>query len=118
MDGVATVDRWGGGTGRIRDPHEPWRRAQHRGRPGAVVAAGLFHVLGAHSQAAESAVYRPMDLLAYAILLVGPVALWWRRAAPIGVLAVAAAASITFATFAAPAWMYAVAPVIALFSAV
>jgi signal transduction histidine kinase len=83
-----------------------------------VVVAALFQVLGARSQAAEGGVYRPLDLLAYAILLVGPLALFWRQKAPIAVLAVAAAGSIAFSTFAAPRWTYAVAPIIALFSAV
>jgi len=79
--------------------------------------AGLFHVLGARSAAGDGEVFRPMDLLAYAILLAGPIALFWRRRFPIAVLAVAAAASIGFATFAAPRWLYAVAPMIALFGA-
>jgi signal transduction histidine kinase len=83
-----------------------------------VLAAALFHVLGARSQAADGLVFRPMDLLAYAILLVGPLALAWRRSAPVAVLAVASAASLAFAAFAAPRWTYAVAPVIALFTAV
>ncbi len=106
----------------MRQEHPPWRPARggrHRGWPGgAVIAAVLFHVLGARSQVADGAVFRPMDLLAYAILLAGPVALVWRRSAPIAVLAVASAGSLAFATFAAPRWTYAVAPVIALFGAV
>jgi signal transduction histidine kinase len=104
----------------VREEHLPWRSPRrHRGWPGgAVIAAALFHVLGARSQAAEGAVFRPMDLLAYAILLAGPAALAWRRSAPVAVLAVASAGSLAFATFAAPRWTYAVAPVIALFSAV
>jgi signal transduction histidine kinase len=92
------------------------RRGPHPGWPGgAVVAATLFHVIGTTSQARDGDVYRPMDLLAYALLLVGPLALCWRRRAPIIVLAVASAASIGFATFAAPRWTYAVAPALALF---
>jgi signal transduction histidine kinase len=83
-----------------------------------VLAAVLFHLLGARSAAAEGEVFRPMDLLTVAILLVGPIALFWRRRYPIAVLAVASAASIAFATFAAPRWTFAVAPLIALFSAV
>jgi signal transduction histidine kinase len=77
-----------------------------------------LQVFGARSQAADGALYRPLDLLTYAILLVGPLALFWRRQAPITVLAVAAAGSIAFSTFAAPRWTYAVASAIALFSAV
>ncbi len=104
----------------VREEHLAWRSARrHRNWPGgAVVAAGLFHVLGARSQAAHGGVFRPMDLLAYALLLVGPVALMWRRSAPVTVLAVASAGSLAFGTFAAPRWAYAVAPVIALFTAV
>ena len=94
------------------------RGRQHAWPAGAVLAAVLFHLLGARAQAADGGVLRPMDLLSYAILLAGPLALYWRRAAPIPVLAVAAAASTGFATFAEPRWTYAVAPVIALFSAV
>ena len=100
-----------------RRPGWPQRRGPHPGWPGAVLAAGLFHVLGARSVAADGGVFRPMDLLSYALLLVGPLALFWRRRYPITVAAVAAAASIAFATFAEPHWTYAVAPVIALFTA-
>jgi signal transduction histidine kinase len=81
------------------------------------VVAGLFQVLGARSAAGDGDVFRPMDLLAYALLLVGPIALSWRRRFPIAVLAVTAAASIGFATFAVPHWMFAVAPAAALFAA-
>ena len=52
-----------------------------------------------------------------ALLLIGPLALYWRRKAPIAVLAVASAASIGYAMLVPPRWMYAVAPVIALFNA-
>ena len=99
--------------------HPSWRPSgRHRGWPGgAVVGAALFHLLGTRSQAGDGAV-RSMDVLAYAILLIGPLALWWRRSAPVAVLAVASAGSLAFATFAAPRWTYAVAPVIALFVAV
>jgi signal transduction histidine kinase len=88
----------------------------HPGWPGAVLVAALFHVLGARSLAAEGGVFRPMDLLSYAILLIGPLALFWRGRCPVLVTAVASAASIAFATFAQPRWMYAVAPAIALFT--
>jgi signal transduction histidine kinase len=83
-----------------------------------VVAAGLFHVLGARAAAGHGDVLRPMDLVSYALLLVGPLALFWRRRAPIAVLAVAMAATIGFATVAVPRWTFAVAPAIALFTAV
>jgi signal transduction histidine kinase len=52
------------------------------------------------------------------LLVIGPLALAWRGRAPIAVLAVSGAATIGFAALSAPAWSYAVAPVIALFSAV
>lgn len=97
-----------------------WRPDRHRARGwpgGAVIAAGLFHVLGAHSDDGGSALFRPLGVLAYALLVIGPLALFWRRSAPIPVLAVASAASIGFAAFAAPYWMFAVAPIIALFTA-
>ena len=81
-----------------------------------MLAAALFHLLGARSQADEVG-GRSLTLLTAAILLIGPIALYWRRRAPIVVLAVASAASIAFASFAAPRWMYAVAPIIALFNA-
>jgi signal transduction histidine kinase len=72
-------------------------------------------VFGARTAAGHGQMFRPMDVLAYALLLIGPIALYWRRRFPITVLAVASAASIAVATFATPHWMYAVAPVIALF---
>jgi signal transduction histidine kinase len=106
-------DRWAGPSGR-----KSYQGKHHDWPGGAVIAAGLFHVLGAKSQAGDGGVFRPMDLLAYAILLIGPLALGWRRKAPVVVVAVAAAASIGFATFAEPRWTFAVAPVIALFAAV
>jgi signal transduction histidine kinase len=106
------------GSGRRDYSGRPGRRGPHGGWPGgAVLLATLFHVLGARSAAGDGAIYRPMDLLSYAILLVGPVALFWRRKYPITVLAVAGAASIAFATFAEPHWMFVVAPAIALFTA-
>ncbi len=97
-----------------------WRHGRHgnRGWPGgAVIAAGLFHLLGAHSDDGSLAVFRPLGVLAYAFLVIGPIALFWRRSAPIAVLAVTSAASIGFAAFAAPFWVFAVAPIIALFTA-
>jgi signal transduction histidine kinase len=52
------------------------------------------------------------------LLLAGPLALAWRGRAPIAVLIVSGAATIGFATLVEPAWTYAVAAVIALFTAV
>jgi signal transduction histidine kinase len=114
-------DNWGRWdySRRHADSPGPRRRGPHSGWPGgAVLVAALFQVFGARSAAGDGDVLRPMDLLAYALLLVGPIALFWRRRFPITVLAVASAASIGFATFAAPRWVFAVAPVIALFTAV
>jgi signal transduction histidine kinase len=81
-----------------------------------VLVAALFQVLGARSAAGDGDVLRPLDLISYAILLAGPIALFWRHRFPVVVLAVASAASIAFATFAVPHWMFVVAPVIALFT--
>ena len=99
-------------------PRPGWHsRGPYYGWPGgAVLAAILFHLLGSRSEAAEGLVFRPFDLITVVILLIGPVALFWRRRYPIAVLAVAGAASIAFGTFAAPRWTFAVAPVIALFT--
>ena len=97
-----------------------WRsdRRRARGWPGgAVIAAGLFHVLGAQSDDGALALFRPLGVLGWALLVIGPIALFWRRSAPIAVLVVASAASIGFAAFAAPYWMWTVAPIIALFTA-
>jgi signal transduction histidine kinase len=80
------------------------------------VAALCFHVFGNWSYAAHLA--HPRDFIACTLLLVGPLSLAWRGRAPVVVLAVAGAASIGYAALAPPAWTYAVAPVIALFSAV
>jgi len=85
-------------------------------RPHAVIAALIFHVFGNWTYAAHLA--HPRDVIACALLLVGPIALAWRVRAPIVVLAVTGAATIGFATFSTPTWTYAVAPVIALFTAV
>ncbi|MEU4691407.1 histidine kinase [Actinoplanes sp. NPDC023714] len=72
----------------------------------------LFQVLGVR----DVVVHHDLDALVYALLLIGPLALFWRRRAPVVVFGVAAAASIAFATIASPHWTYAVAPVIALFA--
>ncbi|WP_229073647.1 sensor histidine kinase [Actinoplanes sp. DH11] len=71
----------------------------------------MFHVLGVR----DVEVHLDAWVLFYGLLLVGPVALFWRRRAPVAVFVVAAAASIAFATIGSPHWSYAVAPVLALF---
>ena len=91
-------------------------RSGHPAWPGAVVAALCFHVFGNKSEIAL--LTHPRDLVAWALLLLGPLALVGRGRAPVAVLAVAAAASIGFATLTVPTWTYAVAPVVALFTAV
>ncbi|MEU4563338.1 sensor histidine kinase [Actinoplanes sp. NPDC023936] len=90
----------------------PWARQRHVGwPPGAVVGALLFHVLGVRNVE----VHTDLLVLVYALLLIGPLALFWRRRAPLVVFAVAASASIALATIASPHWTYLVAPLIALF---
>jgi signal transduction histidine kinase len=81
-----------------------------------VIAALCFHVFGNWTYATR--LERPVDVIACALLLVGPLALSWRGRAPIAVLVVSGAATIGFASLGTPAWTYAVAPVLALFNAV
>jgi signal transduction histidine kinase len=66
--------------------------------------------------ARDTEIYRPLTLAVYLLLLVGPIALLWRRRHPVTVFALAAAASIGFGTFAEPRWTYGVAPLIAVFA--
>ncbi|MEU7907733.1 sensor histidine kinase [Actinoplanes sp. NPDC049118] len=115
----APADEHGGPPGRFRPGGRPegWgRRPRQAPWLGAVIAALCFHVFGNWTQA--TALSRPADVVACALLLIGPLALAWRGRAPIVVLAVCGAATIGFAALSTPAWSYAVAPVIALFSAV
>ena len=79
-----------------------------------LIALG-FHAFG--NWTAAGAVAEPATLLAYALLLIGPLALAARHRAPIVTLAVAGAASIGFGMLTEPRWTYAVAPVVALFTA-
>jgi signal transduction histidine kinase len=78
----------------------------------------LFHLISGNAAARDGAVFRPMDLLTYTLLLIGPAALLLQRRLPIAVLAVASAGTIGFLTFAVPRWTFAVAPFCALFLAV
>ncbi|GGK72076.1 sensor histidine kinase [Mangrovihabitans endophyticus] len=97
----------------------PRRRGRHSDWPvGAVVVAALCHVFGARAEAADGVLLRPLDALTYAVLLLGPAALFWRRRAPIGALVVALAGGLGLAAVAPPVWNFAVAPAIAVFSAV
>ncbi|MEV6842474.1 histidine kinase [Actinoplanes sp. NPDC051411] len=99
-------------------PREGFQRrgGPHAFPPAAAVLAGVIQVWSARDAARHGLVFRPMDQLSYALLLAGPFVLIWRRKAPEVVFTLAAAASIGFASFAAPRWMYAVAPAMALFS--
>ncbi len=99
-------------TGRFAEPGFQRRRHYHPPGIGAVIGAACFHVFGAN----ETEVFQPLTLPVYLLLLVGPLALLWRRRFPVAVFAVAAAASIGFATFAEPRWTYAVAPAVAMFA--
>ena len=111
--------------GRGHEPGSPARRYPHalrQGRrrhadwpPGGAIAASIFHLAGAAGFAEDGGVHLATGPLYYTLLLIGPLALMWRRRFPLTVFAVAAAASIAFATYAQPYWMYAVAPAIALF---
>ncbi|GAA0586068.1 sensor histidine kinase [Paractinoplanes ferrugineus] len=97
----------------------PWREDRRSGRfqrrglahPGVAVVAGFIQVMGG-----DDVAWRPMTPALYAMLLAGPVALVFRKRAPVTVLVIAAAASIAFGTNAAPRWTFAVAPAIALFN--
>nr|GID83041.1 two-component sensor histidine kinase [Actinoplanes derwentensis] len=97
----------------------PWQRrgrARHTGwPPGAAIVAGLFHLAAMRELAERGAAHLPLNPPVYALLLIGPIALLWRRRFPVVVFAVAAVASLVVATGSAPHWMYAVAPGIALF---
>ena len=100
----------------------PWRHDRRTGRfhprvgVGAAAVAGFFQILGANSAAADGGVYRAMTPLVYALLLIGPCALLWRWRFPVTAFVISGAASLGFATFAAPRWTIAVAPGIALFN--
>ncbi len=85
---------------------------------GATVGAALFHVLGARAAVRDGAPPVDPGLLGYPLLLVGPVALLWRRRAPVTVLVVAVAATCAYALTTVPRWTFAVAAVLALFHAV
>ncbi|GIE99625.1 sensor histidine kinase [Paractinoplanes rishiriensis] len=103
-------------TGRFTMPPDPGAFRQHKRGLLPTVASGIFHVAGATGLARDGGVSRPMSVGLYALLLIGPFALMWRRRFPVAVFAVATAASIGFATVAQPRWVYAVAPGMALFN--
>ncbi|MCO8275017.1 histidine kinase [Actinoplanes sp. TRM 88003] len=100
-------------TGRFHGPPVP---GQFRGPgAGAAIGAGLFQALGAKQQAGDGHVLVAMRPALYLLLLVGPVALLFRRRYPVVAFVIAAAASLGFATVAQPHWFWTVAPIIALF---
>jgi signal transduction histidine kinase len=91
------------------------------GRPTDLAVAGLVLVaqvgltpLAAHNQPER----QPLDLVAFALLAVGPLALVWRRRSPVGVLAVVMAACVIYFSLGypyGPAWL---ALIVALWTAV
>jgi signal transduction histidine kinase len=114
--GPAAGGRWPAGP----RPGPPWQRAR-RGRhvdwpPGAAIVASIFHIAGTRDLSAEGGLHVALTPAVYALLLIGPAALLWRRRAPVLSLAVAAVASLAVAAHADPHWMYAVAPALALFA--
>ena len=102
----------------------PWREDRRTGAFrrrrsvgfGAAVFAGFIQVGGATNAANDGLVYRPLSPALIGLLLIGPLALFWRKKFPVAVFAITVAASLGFATVAAPRWTWAVAPAIALFS--
>ncbi|MDI6102486.1 sensor histidine kinase [Actinoplanes sp. NEAU-A12] len=98
----------------------PWqrtRRGPHSGwPPGAAIVASIFHIAGVRELAERGGLHMALTPPVYALLLIGPLALLWRRRAPLVGFVVAAAASLVVATRADPHWMYAVAPGMALFA--
>ncbi|BCJ45638.1 two-component sensor histidine kinase [Actinoplanes ianthinogenes] len=98
----------------------PWRRRireAHNGMPqSAAVITAVIHFIGLNNVISHGGLYRPWDSLTTLMLLAGPIALIWRRRAPITVFAIASAATILFATHAMPHAAYAAAAGVALFS--
>jgi signal transduction histidine kinase len=102
-------------TGRFTAGYRPGL-SRHRPYLGAAIFTGCLQVLGANNLNDDGGVYTAMTFWVYALLLIGPIALLWRRRFPLTVLLIAAAASLAFATVAQPSWTYAVAPAVALFA--
>jgi len=113
----ADLPPWPARSARYGDgPRWTPRRSRRSGHgAGAVIGAFSFHVFGNWSHA--TALPGLTGVTAAVLLLIGPAALVWRGRAPLPVLAVTAAASIAYAPLAPPEWTFAVAPVIALFTA-
>jgi signal transduction histidine kinase len=82
------------------------------------VVTALVQVLGVRAAVNTGDLVRPLGVLAYALLLAGPLALLWRHRAPVPVLAVTAAATGAFALTGRPGGPFFVALLVALFTAV
>ncbi len=110
------------------DHRPPWRRHKtpyrewpvgertRRGWPGLAVLAGLIQMLGTKRVLDPVLLQHALDSFSYALVLIGPVALLWRRRAPLAVLVVATLAAIGFAVLVAPRFPLAVAAAFALFN--
>ncbi|GAA4600336.1 signal transduction histidine kinase [Actinoplanes octamycinicus] len=98
----------------------PWRRRireAHNGMPqSAVVLTAVANFVGLSNIISHGGLYRPWNFLTTLMLLIGPIALVWRKRFPILVFVVASAATILFATQAMPHAAYAAAPGVALYS--
>jgi signal transduction histidine kinase len=96
-------------------PDRPGRR--HGGGPvGLAVAVALVQTLVTRAGAGGQA--DGLDALAYLLLLAGPVALLFRRVAPVPVLAVSLAATVAYALLDYPSGPTFIAAVVAIFVAV
>ncbi|MFC0530763.1 sensor histidine kinase [Phytohabitans kaempferiae] len=104
--------RTGGPGGRWEPrPWDPNRKPRHGG--GMVVVTGVVQVLAARTARTDP------DLLGYAILLAGPIALGFRYKFPVPVLAVTIASAVGFAAWAQePRGPYFLASIFALFAAI
>ncbi|HEX8627334.1 MAG TPA: sensor histidine kinase [Catenuloplanes sp.] len=99
---------------------EPAGRWRQRGKQGVGLAMGvaLAQLIGTRAAAVGDVPPRSLGLLAYALLAAGPVALLWRRRAPVLVLAVTTAATVGFAVTEPANGPFFVALVVALYGAV
>ncbi|GAA1629799.1 sensor histidine kinase [Actinoplanes couchii] len=96
----------------------PWARRKRRHSdwpPGAAIVATIFHLAGTRQLAERGGAHLALTPAAVALLLIGPLALLWRRRFPVPVFVVSATASLVVAIYSSPHWMYAVAPGMALF---
>ncbi|MDQ3904826.1 MAG: sensor histidine kinase [Actinomycetota bacterium] len=82
------------------------------------LAVGAFTIVGTTFASGGQPLARPLDILGYALLLVGPAALGVRRVQPVAGLAVAAAAIAVYLGTGYPFGPIFLAPVLALFFAI